>query len=119
MSDYYNLLSRLRGPWRYLVVTQQLRGTPAGAIALKAWYAEKAIALRLERPLPEVVERRFREYVKWRLQETINVLTHNPEPLAEMLEEVLLLLSGEEMIIGWAPLSIEEAHARIGKGFRP
>lgn len=115
----YDLLSKLCGVCRYLVVTQELIGTPAGKIALEAWYAEKRVLMRLEKPSPEVVQERCRAYFKWRFREAVEALSSDSAGLAEVLIELLALIVGSEEIIGWEPVSLEEARARIGRSFRP
>jgi hypothetical protein len=62
-----------------------------------------------------VVAERQRAYFRRRLEEAVETLPGDSEPLAEVLEEILLIATGEDVIINWRPLSLEEARARIGE----
>jgi hypothetical protein len=72
-------------------------------IALRAHLAEKLIMQRLDKPSAEEIHSRVKEYLRWRLQESLEVLAIDPEPLGEFLVEILELVHGEQQIIGWQP----------------
>jgi len=64
--------------------------------------------------IPEaIVAQRQREYFRYRLSEAIARLGEDKELLAEVLEEIILVATGEVEIVGWRPLSLEEARWRI------
>ena len=90
------------------------------AIWIKSLFVEMMeLWARAEPParlIPEsVVVQRQRQYFRWRLKEALEVLWADNELLAEVLEEILLIATGEDVIINWRPLSLEEARARIGE----
>jgi hypothetical protein len=79
-------------------------------IALKAHLAEKLILQRLDKPSAAEIQSRVEEYLRWRLQESLEVLALDPEPLGELLVEILELLNGEQQIIGWEPPTLATSH---------
>ena len=90
------------------------------AIATKALWVEIlelwGLARQPAHRIPEaIVVQRQRQYFRWRLKEALEVLWADNELLAEVLEEILLIATGEDVIINWRPLSLEEARARIGE----
>jgi hypothetical protein len=60
-----------------------------------------------------VVAEQQRKYFRWRLEEAVEWLYFDSEPLAEVLEEILLLVTGEEEIVKWTPPALEETLSRI------
>jgi hypothetical protein len=76
------------------------------SIALRAHLAEKLIRQRLDKPSAEEIQLRVSKYLHWRLEESLRVLALDPEPLGELLVEILELVNGEEQIIGWQPPTI-------------
>jgi hypothetical protein len=68
------------------------------------------------RRLPEaIVAGRQREYFHLRLAEAIARLPKDNELLTEVLEEIILIATGEDEIIGWRPVTLVEARTRIGE----
>jgi len=66
--------------------------------------------------IPEsIVAERQREYFRWRLEEALEWLCFDSEPFAELLEEILLVATGEEKIINWRPPALEETLSRISE----
>jgi hypothetical protein len=75
-----------------------------------------ALARQPARLIPEaIVAERLREYCRWKLSEAQEVLWVDSEPLAEVLEEILLLVNGAEEIINWRPPALEETLSRINE----
>jgi hypothetical protein len=73
-----------------------------------------ALAAQPAHRIPEsVVAERQREYFRWRLEEALEWLGLDSEPLADCLEEILLLATGEEEIINWTPPALSETLSRI------
>ena len=62
-----------------------------------------------------IVRERQLEYFRWRLEEAITKLSADGELLAEVLEEILLIATGQEKIVNWRPPALEEMLLRIGK----
>ena len=62
-----------------------------------------------------IVAERQREYFRWRLEEALEWLCFDSEPFAELLEEILLVATGEEKIINWRPPALEETLSRISE----
>ena len=60
-----------------------------------------------------IVAGRLQEYCRWRLSEALERLGFDSEPLGQVLEEILLLATGEEEIINWRPPALEEMRVRI------
>ena len=60
-----------------------------------------------------VVAERQRAYFRWRLEEALEWLGFDSRPLAEVLEEILLIATGEEEIINWRPPALEEVLSRL------
>jgi hypothetical protein len=78
-----------------------------------------ALARQPPHRIPEaIVARRQREYCRWRLEEALEWLCFDSEPLAEVLEEILLLATGEEEIINWRPPAIEDMLGRLTQPLR-
>ena len=66
--------------------------------------------------IPEsIVAERVRAYFHWRLEETLECLCFDSEPLADVLEEILLIAAGEDEIINWRPPTLAETLSRIGE----
>jgi hypothetical protein len=84
-------------------------------IAWKAYLAELGVMQALERPSEAEIAERARRYFRWRLEEAVEVLGSDSSALAEVLNEMYALLIGEEEIVNWRPLSLEEARSRIGE----
>ena len=64
--------------------------------------------------IPEaIVAQRQQAYFRWRLEEAVVGLSADSEPLADCLEEILLLATGEEEIINWTPPALSETLSRI------
>jgi hypothetical protein len=90
------------------------------AIWIKSLFVEMMeLWARAEPParlIPEsVVVQRQRQYFRWRLEEALEVLWVDSEPLAEVLEEILLLVNGAEVIINWVPPALAETLLRINE----
>jgi hypothetical protein len=88
------------------------------AVAVKAQFVEMmelwALARQPAHRIPtEIVAQRQREYCRWRLAEAVESLRADSEKLADVLEEILLLASGEEQIINWTPPALTETLSRI------
>jgi hypothetical protein len=62
-----------------------------------------------------IVAGRLQEYCRWRLSEALEWLWVDSEPLGEVLEEILMMATGQEKIINWTPPALEEMLLRIGK----
>jgi hypothetical protein len=62
-----------------------------------------------------IVAARQQEYFKWRLAEAIAGLCADAELLGEVLEEILLIATGEDKIVGWRPPELEEMLLKIGE----
>jgi hypothetical protein len=67
--------------------------------------------------IPEaIVRERQLEYFHWRLEEAVGRLEEGDgEVLGEVLEEMLMISTGQEEIINWRPVTLEDARRRIGK----
>jgi hypothetical protein len=92
--------------------------TERRAIFIKSLFVEMMeLWARAEPParlIPEsVVAERLREYCRWRLEEALESLWSDSEPLADCLEEILLLAAGEEVVINWRPPALEEMFSRL------
>ena len=75
-----------------------------------------ALARQPAHRIPEsIVAERQREYFRWRLEEALEWLCFDSEPFAELLEEILLVATGEEKIINWRPPALEETLSRISE----
>jgi hypothetical protein len=90
------------------------------AIATKALWVEIlelwGLARQPAHRIPaEVVRERQQAYFRWRLEEAITKLSADGELLAEVLEEILLIATGQEKIVNWRPPALEEMLLRIGK----
>jgi hypothetical protein len=73
-----------------------------------------ALARQPAHRIPEsIVAQRQREYFHWRLEEALEWLWVDSEPLGEVLEEILLVATGEEEIINWRPPALTETVSRI------
>jgi hypothetical protein len=65
---------------------------------------------------PEIIAKRQQDYFQGRLNEAVIELSEGSlELLAEVLEEISAIAIGEEEIVNWRPLSLEEARSRIGE----
>jgi hypothetical protein len=62
-----------------------------------------------------IVARRLAEYFYWRFSEALERLWFDSEPLADCLEEILLIATGEEMIINWRPPAIVEMLSQLSE----
>jgi hypothetical protein len=67
----------------------------------------------LERPSQAEIAERFRRYFRWRLEEAVEELPADSAKLAEVLNEMLALLIGEDEVEGWRPPSLAETLSRI------
>jgi hypothetical protein len=90
------------------------------AIFIKSLFVEMMeLWARAEPParlIPEsVLVERLREYCRWRLEEALKSLWSDSEPLADCLEEILLLATGEEVVINYWPPALEEVLLRINE----
>jgi hypothetical protein len=64
--------------------------------------------------IPEaIVAQRQREYYRYRLSEAIARLGEDKGLLAEVLEEILLIATGEDEVVGWRPPAVEETLSRL------
>jgi hypothetical protein len=82
-------------------------------IAWRAWLADKGIMQMLERPPRAEVAERARKYFRWRLEEALEALPGNSSALAEALEEIFLIATGEEEIQDWHPPAIEAMLSKL------
>jgi hypothetical protein len=73
-----------------------------------------ALARQPAHRIPEaVVAQRLGAYCRWRLEDAVERLWCDSEPLAEVLEELLLVATGQEEIINWQPPALTETLSRI------
>jgi hypothetical protein len=64
--------------------------------------------------IPEAtVRERQQQYFRYRLSEAIARLPEGSELLAEVLEEILSIATGEDEIVGWRPPALAETLSRI------
>jgi hypothetical protein len=82
-------------------------------IAWRAHLAELGVIQRFERPSETEVADRCRRYFRWRLAEAVEFLSTDSEKLAEILNEILALVIGEDEVENWTPPALEETLSRI------
>jgi hypothetical protein len=92
-----------------MLTNQKLR------IAWKTYLAELAAMQMAEHPSLAVVAERLRKFSN-RLTEATRVLGEDSSLLAEVLVEILELVTGEAEIVGWRPVTLCEARERIIAG---
>jgi hypothetical protein len=77
---------------------------------MELWTSARQPASRIP---TEIVAERLREYFRWRLCEALESLWFDSEPLRDVLDEILLVASGQEQIINWTPPALAEVRTRI------
>ena len=82
-------------------------------IAWKAYLAELGVMQALERPSEAEIAERARRYFRWRLEEAVEVLGSDSTLLAEVLSELIALVTGEEEVENWQPPALEQMLLRI------
>jgi hypothetical protein len=78
-----------------------------------AWLADKGVMQMLERPSEAEIADRAKKYFRWRLEVAVAALSGDSSALAEVLNEVFVLVIGEDEIIGWRPPALEEMLLRL------
>jgi hypothetical protein len=82
-------------------------------IGWRAYLCEQIAMRRTEHLSEAEIEKRMQGYFRWRFEEALAGLCASSEPLAEVLEEILLIADGTDPIINWRPPAIEEMLARL------
>jgi hypothetical protein len=90
------------------------------AVWVQSLWVERLVLWGLARQpahrIPEaIVAERQRKYFQWRLKEAIEELWADSELLAEVLEEILLIATGEDEIVGGRPPALEEMLSRLAE----